>query len=338
MKKIFLLLIVTTILVSGCTTSEISSQSIYEQNKDSVLYVDMYCTVYLSYPAFDIGFDYDDINFYDYLEIELVELGNIEIISYTSGAEGSGFVANNKVITNSHLISCVEEEELFFMQSYLSYLIEIHASYLLEPIDIEYYVDFDIEGKADFILDKIEKENQQTEWTKEDIVDYIVYVITLHLYNNAEVSSIIQDDILLYYTNGGFDNGLTLSLIEEGEHFPGEDYAILNINENNIFNNMNLGDSDNIVVGEKIYVIGYPESATLDYEIFPEPTITQGIISSLKTSEMDVTYIQIDAATSGGSSGSPVFNENGEVIGILTAGEGERFNFVLPSSYFINKV
>ena len=39
-----------------------------------------------------------------------------------------------------------------------------------------------------------------------------------------------------------------------------------------------------------------------------------------------------DAAASPGSSGGPVFNRNGEVIGILTMGEGQNFNFAVTAN------
>ncbi len=77
-----------------------------------------------------------------------------------------------------------------------------------------------------------------------------------------------------------------------------------------------LGQSSNARVGEQVYVIGSP------YGI--EFTLTQGILSSIRTQAMelanvDVTMLQTDAAINKGNSGGPVFNENGEVIGIVSS-------------------
>jgi tetratricopeptide (TPR) repeat protein len=76
-------------------------------------------------------------------------------------------------------------------------------------------------------------------------------------------------------------------------------------------------------VGEDIVVIGCPEGLS--------KTITKGIISSVRDLENYGTVLQIDAAISHGSSGSPVFNKEGEVIGVATFNliEGQNLNFAI---------
>lgn len=76
--------------------------------------------------------------------------------------------------------------------------------------------------------------------------------------------------------------------------------------------------------GESIIVIGSP----LGYEL----TISDGIISRVSTREK---MFQITAPISPGSSGSPVFNSKGEVIGVATASRtaGQNLNFAVPFSY-----
>ena len=63
-------------------------------------------------------------------------------------------------------------------------------------------------------------------------------------------------------------------------------------------------------IGEDIIVIGCPDGLS--------QTVTRGIISAIRDQEDYGTVIQIDAAISPGSSGSPVINKEGEVIGVAT--------------------
>ncbi len=78
-------------------------------------------------------------------------------------------------------------------------------------------------------------------------------------------------------------------------------------------------------VGENIVVIGNP----MGYEY----TASEGIVSAVREIESVGRLIQISAPISPGSSGSPVVNMRGEVIGIATYGmvEGQNLNFAIPS-------
>ena len=74
-----------------------------------------------------------------------------------------------------------------------------------------------------------------------------------------------------------------------------------------------LGDSKNLVVGQKVYAIGNPFGLS--------GTMTRGIISSLRPIRNPEgafidEAIQTDAAINPGNSGGPLLNSRGEVIGI----------------------
>lgn len=74
-----------------------------------------------------------------------------------------------------------------------------------------------------------------------------------------------------------------------------------------------LGDSGSLTRGEFIIAAGNPES----FDFFG--SITLGVISGLNrtlSSNSSVKYIQHDAAINPGNSGGPIYNLNGEVIGI----------------------
>ena len=71
---------------------------------------------------------------------------------------------------------------------------------------------------------------------------------------------------------------------------------------------LRLGDSDVVRQGETIYAVGNPEGL--------EGTISDGIISGIRMLNTGHKRIQITAPISPGSSGGPVLNTNGEVIGV----------------------
>jgi tetratricopeptide (TPR) repeat protein len=79
--------------------------------------------------------------------------------------------------------------------------------------------------------------------------------------------------------------------------------------------------------GDDVFVIGSPFGL--------ETSISNGIISSIRGTDE---FLQITAPISAGSSGSPVLNINGEVIGIATLiiESGQNLNFAIPIKYITN--
>lgn len=137
-----------------------------------------------------------------------------------------------------------------------------------------------------------------------------------------------------------------------GEPSPGKDIAILKMDGTN-FPTVKLGDSSMANVGDSIYSLGYPGVATfheyLSKESQTEPSLTSGIISAEKQMTTGFKVFQIDAAITHGNSGGPVFNKDGEVIGIATFGsidystmtEIAGFNFIIPinlAKEFLNEM
>jgi hypothetical protein len=83
---------------------------------------------------------------------------------------------------------------------------------------------------------------------------------------------------------------------------------------------LKLGQSADAVEGQKVLVIGSPEGL--------QGTVSDGIISAFRENR---SMIQITAPISPGSSGSPVMNESGEVIGVATmiTKEGQNLGFAI---------
>jgi serine protease Do len=88
-----------------------------------------------------------------------------------------------------------------------------------------------------------------------------------------------------------------------------------------------LGNSDNIRAGDSIVAIGHPLGL--------EDTVSNGLVSAVRKLDKGLTVLQISAPIAPGSSGGPIFNDHGEVIGVATAIMlgGQNINFGVPISY-----
>lgn len=94
-----------------------------------------------------------------------------------------------------------------------------------------------------------------------------------------------------------------------------------------------IGDISKEHIGEKVYVISSPQEF--------ENTVSDGILSGIREIVSSGRKIfQITAPVSEGSSGGPVFNEYGEVIGIATfiVKEAQNLNFAMPASLIKDKI
>lgn len=113
------------------------------------------------------------------------------------------------------------------------------------------------------------------------------------------------------------------------------DLSIIKVNTTREMQYVELGDSDNLKVGQTVYAIGNPLG--VDFQ----RTVTSGIISAknrtIKIEEEEkVNYmeelIQTDASINNGNSGGPLIDVNGKVIGITTVKikEAEGIGFAVP--------
>ena len=120
------------------------------------------------------------------------------------------------------------------------------------------------------------------------------------------------------------------------------DLAILKIEDPN-FNevdnlpyNFKTRSSD---VGTKVYAYGYPMALSV---MGKEIKITDGIISSKSGYDGDITTYQISAAIQGGNSGGPLFDDNGNFLGINSSGLGadvaNNVGYTIKSSYVLNLI
>ena len=102
------------------------------------------------------------------------------------------------------------------------------------------------------------------------------------------------------------------------------DVAVIKAHGEN-FRTLTLGNSDRLEVGEEVVAIGNPLSL--------ESTVSNGIVSGIRAAEDEGgKFLQVTTPISPGSSGGPLFNMAGEVVGITTLylEGGENLNFAIP--------
>ncbi len=151
------------------------------------------------------------------------------------------------------------------------------------------------------------------------IVDPRGYIVT-----NSHVVGNNRKKLTVYLIDGRELEGTVLW------QDAGLDLAVLKVDAANL-TAADLGDSENIEVGDTAIAIGNPLGLRF------ERTVTQGIISGLNRSIMVEQstimedLIQTDAAINPGNSGGPLINSKGEIIGINTVKvTAEGLGFAIP--------
>lgn len=163
-------------------------------------------------------------------------------------------------------------------------------------------------------------------------------------------SGIIMSEDGYIVTNAHVVSGATggiLVILDNNEEYEAEvvgidektDVAVIKIDASNL-TAAEFGNSDELVVGERIVAIGNPTDMNL------AGSVTQGIVSGLKrlisvtneeTNEtIEMEAIQVDAAINPGNSGGALINKYGQVVGInsskLSSTQIEGIGFAIPIS------
>ncbi len=94
-------------------------------------------------------------------------------------------------------------------------------------------------------------------------------------------------------------------------------------------------DGESIPIGSRVHLIGYPG----EYELFPEPTITGGLLSRLRQWEAGpLTLIQTDSTIFFGQSGGALVSDTGDVIGISNFKVYDEFGLVVSSTDIMPRI
>ena len=110
---------------------------------------------------------------------------------------------------------------------------------------------------------------------------------------------------------------------------PDSDLAVLKIDSQRRLPSIEMGSSDDLMIGETVIAIGNPFGFS--------HTVTTGVISAVNRSiraedKVYLDFIQIDASINPGNSGGPLLNINGDLIGINTAiyAKAQGIGFAIP--------
>lgn len=264
-----------------------------------------------------------DLEKLDIIPTPAVTGKSIDIDQYITG---SGFVVNSDgyILTNSHVVS---------YQTIKNALASIKAA----SIVVREALLYEKSGKkVPESLNDLNAGDNAKKLAKK-MVDYMVDNGKFTLEKKIVVinpSSATEDKKKM------FEEGFGGSMVSVNDKYFNDqhDVALIKIDKKSL-PTLELGDSSAINAGNKIYVFGFPGSADIG-KSFLESSFTDGSISALKESDSkDFKLMQSDAKVSSGSSGGPMINDQGKVLGILTYASskdmveaGDGFAFALPIS------
>ncbi len=140
------------------------------------------------------------------------------------------------------------------------------------------------------------------------------YIIT-----NAHVTNQAKNHLIVENSRGEQFNAKVLYVNKE------EDIAVLKIAEQNFKNLPPVPYSIKnkpAPLGQKIFLLGFPKQ---------EIVYTEGYVSASNGFDMDTSYCQLVTMANVGNSGSPVINQNGEVVGVISSRETNDASIVFAT-------
>ena len=156
------------------------------------------------------------------------------------------------------------------------------------------------------------------------------YVVTnYHVIENAK-------SISIQGVNGDFAKRYEATIVATDKY---NDLALLQIIDNSFkgFGTIPYSVKTTVSeVGEDIFVLGYPLTSTMGDEI----KLTTGVISSKTGYQGDVSLYQISAPIQPGNSGGPLFDNKGNLVGIVNAKHkgAENVGYAIKTSYLKNLI
>jgi S1-C subfamily serine protease len=121
-------------------------------------------------------------------------------------------------------------------------------------------------------------------------------------------------------------DGRELPIVEMLAASPEHDLALVRVDARGL-PSLALGDSNAMRPGDPIVAIGNPMGL--------EATVSNGLVSARRKVDGGLEVLQVSAPIAPGSSGGPLFNERGEVVGVATAvlTGGQNLAFGVPVAY-----
>lgn len=207
------------------------------------------------------------------------------------------------------------------------FIVKYHFNYVLwNTHDENYFDEYDFikEYPTTSMYEEAIK-SQPSEWTGTGFAIGNSYIIT----NNHVVGE--AKTISVKGVKGDMNTGLTAEVVATDK---ANDIAIIRINDPSFkgFGTIPYSVQQRMAdVGEDVFVLGYPLTQALGNEI----KLTNGIVSSRTGFQGDISTYQISAPVQPGNSGGPMFDNKGNVIGIVVAGVpgAENVGYAIKTSY-----
>ncbi len=145
-----------------------------------------------------------------------------------------------------------------------------------------------------------------------------------------------SNSLLVCGANGNVNDNYTAEVIAADKF---NDLAILKITDDrfNGFGLIKYGFNTNTVdVGTNVFVLGYPLTDSMGTDV----KLTDGLISAKTGFHGDVSQYQISAPVQSGNSGGPLFDDSGNIIGVINAkhAAAENVGYAIKLSYLKNLI
>ncbi|HMQ01923.1 MAG TPA: serine protease [Candidatus Doudnabacteria bacterium] len=274
-----------------------------------------------------------------------VDLVNFKLVpnstNYTgqveTGNTGTGFFVDSAghILTNAHVVDkniilekFTDQALEYYLDTILTQLMSLNqqeAEVIRQRILDTYSSDID-KAAILFAYDLLET---IMEYIQEKSIVNAKQVITVLDPGQTGISINNREDLVKLANQSIPANLIATNLDYESS---GKDVAIIKI-QHPATPFLSLNTTSKGSAGQQIYIIGFPQSAELSSADLLSKSMTQGTISSVRNFEGIEVY-QTDAKINQGSSGSPMINDKGEVIGIVSfltiGGIGDGFGFAVP--------
>jgi len=299
--------------ITNLNDTSLSASDIYEKYKNSVYFVRSECFYNYKYPDFFLrSWVYPQWGWRIDLAIKKTTKQNNAdtqewvITNRTNSTKiyGTTFLMGDKLYTNAHVVEC-EKQNQQIVQAF-------------ELIDLS---GLDVNALGEKFYDD-QTGFEEFREAKDTVLWNVNITIAEHFYSKANFT-LTKHEIQIYQPYDKYISKHLASLQKEGKKWPSDDYAILDMQTN--AQPLEKGKSSDLIVGDTLYVLGFnslidfqkPEKH--NYSMTNSPIITKGVFGGMMLSNDDVAYGVLDAAVAPGTSGSPVINDHGQVVGILTA-------------------
>lgn len=248
-----------------------------------------------------------------YLDIESIGETNAYRV-YWNGSSNRAYLENGLRLSTTINLS-QKDARIFTCNSSFSFSMVLGFDFVKSYPTVSMYADAK------------QKASKPTQWSGSGFALTNGYVVTnYHVVEDAA-------SINVQGVNGNFKPNYKARVIATDKV---NDLALLKLDGTNPINipyAVKIGTSE---VGEEVFVLGYPLTATMGEEV----KLTTGVISSKTGFQGDVSIYQISAPIQPGNSGGPLFDSKGNIIGIVSSKHkgAENVGYAIKTSYLKNLI